>query len=170
MKGQKNLLVALFAVVLISSDAFAQQVAITGATIIDGTGKAPLSDGVVLINDGRITAVGRSGDVAIPNGARSIDARGKFVIPGLMDANNAVFDVSLENLIKYEGRYHELILEAAQIALKNGLTSFFTMWRSLAPAIKARDPQVRCLRPSWALHHVLTAGAEGDRGRGPPSR
>ena len=113
----------------LAAPASAQTLAITGATVIDGTGKAPLSDGVVLITDGRITAVGRSRDVAIPNGARRLDARGKYVIPGLMEASIcACSPIDLETLIRYEGRYHEIFLEAAQIALKTGQTTVFDTW------------------------------------------
>lgn len=82
-----------------------------------------LSDGVVPITDGRITAVGTSGQVTIPGLATRIDTSGKFVIPGLMDANLHLFlNLDLETLNEYEGGYHETTLEAAQIALKTGQT------------------------------------------------
>src|SRR5688572_21387591 len=109
---------AVFGILLslpISSAAFAQQTAIIGATIIDGTGKPPVSDGVVLLTRDRITAVGRSHDVTIPRAARRLDARGKYVIPGLIDANVHLMSYSLETLIKYEDRYHEIVVEGAQI-------------------------------------------------------
>ncbi|MCZ6539544.1 MAG: amidohydrolase family protein [Chloroflexi bacterium] len=127
----------LFAV---AASAQAQTLAITGATIIDGTGNDPLSNGVVLITDGRITAVGTSREVTIPQSATRIDARGKYVIPGLMDANLHLFlNLDLETLILYEGRYHEIVLEAAQIALKTGQTTVFDTWGPRAALVKARD-------------------------------
>jgi len=58
---------------------------IQGATLIDGTGGAPLRDAMVLIEGNRITAVGSRGGVTIPPGARVIRAEGKFIIPGLSD-------------------------------------------------------------------------------------
>jgi len=120
--------------------ASAQTLAITGATIIDGTGKAPLSDGVLLITGGRIAAIGHSVDVAIPSAARRLDARGKYLIPGLMDANiHLMLNIDLETLIRYEGRYHEIALEGAQIALKSGQTTVFDTWGPRAALIKARD-------------------------------
>ena len=64
----------------------AQTLAVTGATIIDGTGES-FKEGVLLIEDGRIAAVGSLGSVRIPESAVRIDAQGKYVIPGLMDAN-----------------------------------------------------------------------------------
>src|SRR5262245_39246902 len=90
----------------------AQTVAVTGATVIDGTGKAPLSNAIVLITDGRIAAVGSAVTVTVPASATRIDARGKYVIPGLMDANlHLMLNIDLETLIRYEGRYDEIALE-----------------------------------------------------------
>jgi imidazolonepropionase-like amidohydrolase len=57
-------------------------VAIEGGTVYTMTG-APIEGGTVLIRDGRIAAVGR--DVAVPAGARRVDARGKRVTPGLFE-------------------------------------------------------------------------------------
>jgi len=120
--------------------AYAQTLAIVNGTVIDGTGSAPLTKGVVLIDDGRITAVGSKRDIAIPSGAELIDAKGKYVIPGLMDANlHLAINVDTDLLIKYEGRYHEAIQESAQITLKVGLTSVFDTWGPRAPLVKARD-------------------------------
>lgn len=117
----------------------AQTLAVTGATIIDGTGKAPVRDGVVLITNGRITAVGAARDVQVPPSTRTVDARGKFVIPGLMDANLHLFlNLDLETLIKYEGRYHEIAIEGAQIALRTGQTTVFDTWGPRDALIKAR--------------------------------
>src|SRR6476619_2026112 len=62
-------------------------IAITGATLIAGTGAQPIRDAVIVVSDGRIAAAARRSAVAIPADAKTIDAAGKFVIPGLMDAN-----------------------------------------------------------------------------------
>jgi imidazolonepropionase-like amidohydrolase len=62
-------------------------IAITGATVIDGTGRAPIPDATIVIRAGRIAAVGPAADVAVPRGATRVDARGRFVIPGLWDAH-----------------------------------------------------------------------------------
>ncbi|HEU4559501.1 MAG TPA: amidohydrolase family protein [Longimicrobium sp.] len=68
-----------------TTPAAAGTLAITGATLIDGTGAAPVRDAVVVVRDGRIVAAGPRARVAVPAGARVLDARGKFVIPGLWD-------------------------------------------------------------------------------------
>lgn len=124
----------------LAAPASAEVVAITGATVIDGTGRAPVVDAVVLIDGQRIAAVGPKSEVAVPADARRIDAAGKFVVPGLMDANvHLVLGSSIEFIVRHEGRYEDLILEAAQITLKNGLTTVFDSWGPLQPLLNARD-------------------------------
>ena len=118
----------------------AQTVAVTGATVIDPLADAPLTNGVVVMENGRITAVGAADAVDVPAGTEIIDARGKYVIPGLMDANLHLYlNLDLETLIKYEGRYHEIVLEAAQLTLKTGQTTVFDTWGPLGALAKARD-------------------------------
>src|SRR6185295_6214957 len=96
---------------------------VVGGTLIDGTGAAPVRDAVVVIDGRKIVAVGRRGEVQVPAGAREISAAGKYIIPGLMDANvHLVLSKDIEFIIRYEGRYEDLIEEADQVALKYGLT------------------------------------------------
>ena len=59
--------------------------AIVGATLIDGSGMKPLPDSVVVVRGERIEAVGRQGDVNIPDGAEVVEASGRWLIPGLID-------------------------------------------------------------------------------------
>ncbi|HJU94218.1 MAG TPA: D-aminoacylase [Pyrinomonadaceae bacterium] len=63
-------------------------IVILGATLIDGSGRAPIRNSVVVIEGDRIIAVGRHGQVRIPQEARVIDARGMVVAPGFIDAHN----------------------------------------------------------------------------------
>ncbi len=65
-------------------------IAFVGATIIDGTDAEPLSDGVMVITDGRIRSVGPRDDVTLPPGAEVVDASGKFIMPGLINAHGHV--------------------------------------------------------------------------------
>ena len=57
-------------------------VAITGATLIDGSGRAPIKDTVVIIKGDSIIAVGKRGRINIPADARVIDAHGLVIAPG----------------------------------------------------------------------------------------
>ncbi|HEX2188459.1 MAG TPA: amidohydrolase family protein [Longimicrobiaceae bacterium] len=78
--------IPLAAAALLAAAPLAAQgvVAIEGGTVHTMTG-APIEGGTVLIRDGRIAAVGR--DVAVPAGARRVDARGKRVTPGLFESH-----------------------------------------------------------------------------------
>ncbi|HBY95909.1 MAG: amidohydrolase family protein [Ardenticatenaceae bacterium] len=60
-------------------------IAITSRRLIDGTGRAPLEPGVLLIEDEYITAVGTPPEVPIPDEAQVIDVGGQTLLPGLID-------------------------------------------------------------------------------------
>ncbi len=61
--------------------------AVVGGRLIDGTGAEPINDAVILIANDRILACGKRGQVEIPKGAEIIEAKGKTIIPGLIDAH-----------------------------------------------------------------------------------
>ena len=60
---------------------------IEGATLIDGNGGAPLKNSAIVIDAGRIKAVGAKGSVAYPPRANVIKADGMTALPGLIDAH-----------------------------------------------------------------------------------
>ncbi|HEU5219711.1 MAG TPA: amidohydrolase family protein [Gemmatimonadales bacterium] len=60
-------------------------VAITHVTVIDVVTGAKLPDRTVLLRDQRIMALDTTGRVRVPAGARRVDGRGRFLIPGLWD-------------------------------------------------------------------------------------
>src|SRR2546427_12371540 len=62
-------------------------VALTGARVIDGTGRAPLQQGTIIVNKGVIEAVGAPAAVKIPNGTTRGDLSGKTIIPGRINAH-----------------------------------------------------------------------------------
>jgi hypothetical protein len=94
----KNLLsgVSLAVGLLLAADSAGERVAaqnaapaalvIEGGTLIDGNGSAPVPNSVVVVQGNRIVAVGRAGQVQVPAGATVINAAGKYVLPGLWDA------------------------------------------------------------------------------------
>jgi imidazolonepropionase-like amidohydrolase len=59
--------------------------ALVGATLIDGTSKAPVPDSAIVVRDGRIADVGPRPSVSIPAEAPVADIRGKTIVPGLWD-------------------------------------------------------------------------------------
>jgi imidazolonepropionase-like amidohydrolase len=117
-----------------------ETLAITGATIIDATGQPPIEDGIIVMNSGRFTAIGDR-KTSIPPDSRKIDARGKYAIPGLMNANVHLFGVllTLERLCRHLVNPDEIIVESAQVALKNGLTTVFDTWGPRRYLMRVRD-------------------------------
>lgn len=63
-------------------------VAIRAATLIDGSGRAPVKNSLILIKDDSILAVGRVGRLKIPDGARVIDGSGLVLAPGFIDTHS----------------------------------------------------------------------------------
>jgi imidazolonepropionase-like amidohydrolase/glyoxylase-like metal-dependent hydrolase (beta-lactamase superfamily II) len=65
--------------------------AIMGVSVIPMTRDTVLRDQTVLVRDGRIADVGPSGRVRVPQGARRIDGRGRYLVPGLADMHTHLF-------------------------------------------------------------------------------
>ena len=65
-------------------------VALTGARLIDGTGRAPIDSATLVIDNGRVSAVGPGSAVAIPEGAMRVALDGKTIVPGLVNAHGHV--------------------------------------------------------------------------------
>ena len=65
-------------------------IVLRAAQIIDGTGAEPIKNGVVVITDDKITAVGAIGDVRIPNGARIVNLGDATLLPGFIDAHTHI--------------------------------------------------------------------------------
>lgn len=61
--------------------------AFCGATLIDGTGRDPIRNATVLIEDGRIVSVGGGGQITVPDGTEIIDAGGRTLLPGMIDCH-----------------------------------------------------------------------------------
>src|SRR5687767_9434337 len=63
-------------------------VAIRGGTILTVT-RGTIQNGTIVLRDGKITAIGGSG-TDIPSGADVVDAKGRFVTPGIIDAHSHI--------------------------------------------------------------------------------
>jgi imidazolonepropionase-like amidohydrolase len=72
----------LLGAALLATPALAETIAITGGTVAIGDGSAPIPGGTVVIRDGHIVAAGQG--VAVPAGAKTVDATGKWVAPGFV--------------------------------------------------------------------------------------
>jgi predicted amidohydrolase YtcJ len=79
------------------------ETAIVGATVIDPAAGRDLDDAVLLVAKDRIVAVGRRANTQVPRDARVIDARGRFLIPGLIDGYGALRRAAYADAYLYEG-------------------------------------------------------------------
>lgn len=147
----------LVAAALVALDAQGQAppLVIEGGTLIDGNGGAPVANAVVVVQGNRITSVTRVGQGAYPPNAQVIDARGKYVLPGLWDA-----------MVSYQWFYGEIMLN-------HGITS--TIDVGIAGEIGAafRDGvlQGRSVRPGRSPEsHACRPTRREARGSRPPSR
>lgn len=96
MKTTGRSVVVVFAFVSLAASAFAQEakgsgtLVIHAARIIDGTGAPPIANGIVVVTDDRIVAVGRQGSVTVPAGARAIELGDATLLPGFIDAHTHI--------------------------------------------------------------------------------
>ena len=101
--------------------------AITGATLIDGTGSDPVPNATIVIDDGgRITEVGAG--VAVPSDATVLDVGGATVMPGLIDAhvhlNSGKFGANMQERALTPPSLHGYeSMENARETLEAGVTS-----------------------------------------------
>ena len=125
MKTSRFLLSLVLTTVAFIPRVQAQSLLVRGGTLIDGTGRAAIQDVQILIRDGVIAEVRAGGALQPPAGAEVVDARGKFIIPGLIDSHIHYRDSNAELFLAHGvttvndlgDPYHW------QAALKKGLNS-----------------------------------------------
>lgn len=113
---------------LAPSVASAQSVtrAFTGATLIDGTTRAPIANATLLVRDGRVLAAGPAAAVRIPAEAQRVPLQGKVIVPGLINAHGHASSVA--NLATYAAY---------------GVTTVYSLGDETTEVFAARDAQQR---------------------------
>lgn len=101
--------------------------ALVGGRILDGYGGPIIEDGVLLIRDGRVEAVGPAAEVAVPAGAQVISTEGMTVLPGLMDMHVHLQLLGHGDYPRwhelYAGQMEQMMEVAAGQLLRAGVTS-----------------------------------------------
>lgn len=108
-------------------------VALTGVTVIDGTGTAARTGQTIVIQDGRISAVGPDGSTTVPAGARRIPLPGHTVIPGIVGMHDHMFYTAPG------GRRVASTLTSTRLYLGSGVTTI----RTTGSAAPYQDINVR---------------------------
>jgi len=133
--------------------------ALIHATVIDGTGAPAKTDVTVIVTGERITAVGKSKRIPVPANAVVVDAKGKYLIPGLWDMH----------VHWYEKEYLPLFIA-------NGVTGIRLMWgaplhrewqkeiaagKLAAPRLFIGSPIIDGPKPVWPGSITAANAAEG---------
>jgi imidazolonepropionase-like amidohydrolase len=118
--------------------------ALAGGRLIDGFGGQPLADSVVLLEGERIKAVGRVGEVPVPEGAEVISTEGMDVLPGLWDMHVHLMIVGHADYEHWDRTYPPLFREvimpaAAKQLLLAGVTSARDLGAPLDDILAVRD-------------------------------
>ena len=142
------------ALALSAGAVYAQVKAFTGARIYDGTGASLVPNGTIVVEAGRIKAVGPAGKVQIPAGAQRIDVSGKTIVPGMINAHGHVADTqglrtgaqfyTEENLLRQLGLY-----------ARYGVTTVFSLGGDGPAGFKLRGEQET---PTLTRARVYVAG------------
>ncbi len=112
--------------------------AFVGARLYDGSGRPPIDKAVVVVENGRVTAVGS--DVAVPKGAERIDLAGRFVIPGLVNAHGHVGETrGLKSGPELYTR--ENVLDQLRLYARYGVTTVVSLGGDGDEGFRARDEQ-----------------------------
>src|SRR5262245_60136278 len=135
--------------------------AIEGAQLWDGTGAAPVADAVVVIKGDRLEAVGPRSTVTVPANARKIDAKGKTIIPGLINMHG---HVGMTKGLKQgkENYTRENILAQLKHYARYGVTTVMSLGTDFEPMFELRGPAKADESPRAT---VFTAG-RGFTGKG----
>jgi imidazolonepropionase-like amidohydrolase len=109
-----------------------------GARLIDGSGNPPVDSAALLVQGGRVVAVGPRKDVPIPRGATVVDLSGKTIIPGLINTHGHVGDTrGLE-----AGHYsRENVLAQLRLYARYGITTVMSLGDDGEPSIQIRNAQ-----------------------------
>ena len=112
--------------------------AFVGATILDGSGKAAIKNGILVARDGKVEAIGPPATARPPAGAQIVNLTGKVVIPGLISTHVHVSDVQGTRPPAYTD---ENTLRQLGVFARYGVTTVWSLGGEQAPAFKARDAQ-----------------------------
>src|SRR5882762_6067414 len=105
--------------------------ALTGAKIYVSPADQPIRDGIIIITDGKITAIGGRSDVYVPQTAQLIDCAGLTITAGFWNSHVHFFERKWANAASIPAT--ELALQLEQMLTRYGFTSVFdigSMWEN----------------------------------------
>jgi len=112
--------------------------AFVGGRLIDGTGAAAIENGVLVVRDGRIEAVGTSDSVTVPADAEQIDVSGRTLMPGMVNAHGHVNNIEGLDQVDYTEAQVERQLG---LYARYGVTTVFSLGGDGPESMTVRDRQ-----------------------------
>lgn len=149
----------------------ATPLAIVDGKIVDGTGGEAIRDGLVLIEQGRISYVGKKSGKTLPRDAQVIDAAGASVLPGLMDVHvhislNGPAHIQAELMSRPVGQVAFEIAKNLRDTIAAGTTTIRTVSDMAHLDIAARDSIDKGVMTGPRMHPcgkgLTTTGGHGD--------
>jgi len=139
------LLTLLFPALLVAQTGPTNQpLVLTHVTVIDMTGAQPKPDMTVVIAGNRIAALGKTSEVLVPQNARLVDARGKFLIPGLWDMHTHTN--WNRRAVEVEERFFPLFIANGVTGIREMGSLFsierFNRWRAASAAGNLLAPRI----------------------------
>jgi imidazolonepropionase-like amidohydrolase len=125
-------------------------VVLTGARVIDGTGRPPLEQATIVISNGRIEAIGAPGTVTLPAGTTPINVTGKTIVPGLINAHGHLGAGDKKLPLR------DQIIQQLRLYAQYGVTTVQSLGDDGIESVKVHDEQERGLLDRARLY---TAGA-----------
>ena len=159
-KGVVTLLM-LVGVALSRAALAADGLALIGGALIDGTGRPPIADAALLIEDGTIRWVGKAREARLPRGIRRIDATGLTVLPGLIDGHVHFSTAGHNDYARWEREFPEprikeqILPASAKALLAAGVTTARDLGGDLDDLLWLRDAE---RRGELLAPHILIAG------------
>ncbi len=135
----------------------ARTTAIVGGMLLDGWGGPPLHHATVLIQGNRIVEVGTAASVTVPANASVIDASGRTIMPGLIEAHAHLFILGHGDYPRWfpwmmENKLTERVMEiSARQMLNAGITTAVDVGDPLDASLRLRDRSARNEIPSPRL-------------------
>jgi imidazolonepropionase-like amidohydrolase len=144
LRSWKSMLAGMAGLMLAWSAQAGPLTALVGGRLVDGHGGPPLANSVILVEDGRIRAVGTVETLPVPAGAERISTEGMTVLPGLWDMHVHLMITGHADYVHWDRAYAnrlrtEIMPAAAQQLLLAGVTSARDLGAPLQDALEVRQ-------------------------------
>lgn len=114
------------------------EVVFVGATVWDGTSSAPIRDAVLHVRDGRVDTMHAGAGYEAPEGVRTVDLSGRYIVPGLINAHG---HVGMARGLETGPEVHseENVREQLRLYARYGVTSVVSLGDEPPQAFAVRD-------------------------------